>query len=198
VLYIAPIVEGYGDVEAVPALLHRIAVWAGLPGALQVNQPIRVKAASFLSNETYFGNYVQLAAEKAAQQNGSVLILLDCEDDCPGTLGPEILNRARGVRSDVGVLVALAYREYETWFIAGAESLRGLRGLPSDLTRPTLFEAMRDAKGWLGRRMDESYDPVTHQIEFTRALDLDLACESHSFNRLCQRIRELLEGTLEG
>lgn len=39
--YIAPIVEGHGEVEAVPALLHRIGVLAGVEATLRVNAPIR-------------------------------------------------------------------------------------------------------------------------------------------------------------
>ena len=38
--------------------------------------------------------------------------------------------RAAAVRGDVTITVALAYREYETWFLAAANSLRGVGGLP--------------------------------------------------------------------
>lgn len=192
-LYVAPIVEGHGEVEALPALLHRIAIRAGFGGALQVNPPIRVKSGSFLHDKDYFEKYVALACEKAVQDGGSVLILLDCEDGCPGELGPDILQRAQAVRSGVNILVALAYREYETWFILAVRSLRGRGGLPQDLQPPPNPEAIRDAKGWLGQRMAEPYDPVTHQIEFTRAFDLDEARSSASFGRLYQRMAAMLE-----
>ena len=122
-----------------------------------------------------------------------MLIMLDCDDDCPAILGPDLLRRAQGVRGDVGFLVALAHREYESWFIAAARSLRGLRGLPADLAPPDSVEAIRNAKGWLGGRMVGGYDPVTHQIEFTRAFDLNQARTSASFDRLYQRIHSLLK-----
>lgn len=138
--YIAPIVEGHGEVEAVPALLHRIAQGETQNITLRVNSPIRVKAGSFLNNDTYFRKQIILAAAKAAQANGFVLILLDCEDDCPATLGPSILSRARAIREDVDYLVVLAYREYESWFLAAARSLRGVRGLPEDLEPPDLLK----------------------------------------------------------
>ncbi len=192
--YVAPIVEGHGEVEALPALLHRIAIQSGAAGTLRVNPPIRVKAGSFLHDHDYFRKQVALAAAKAAQGGGAVLILLDCEDDCPATLGPELLRRAKAVRGDVVVLVALAYREYETWFLTAARSLRGLRGLPQDLDPPPAPEAIRDAKGWLGARMAFGYDPVIHQLEFSRKLDLEGALANPSFHRFYQRIRQFLEG----
>jgi len=193
--YIAPIVEGHGEVEAVPALLHRIAILAGVEGTLRVNAPIRVKAGSFLRDHDYFRKQVALAAAKAAQGGGVVLILLDCEDDCPATLGPDLLRRAKAVRGDVAVIVALAYREYETWFITAVRSLRGVRGLPHDLDPPPAPESIRDAKGWLGKHMAFGYDPVIHQLEFSRKLDLEQARANSSFNRFCGHIRGFLEGS---
>ena len=94
--YVAPIVEGHGEVEALPALLHRIATLAAVEGTLRVNPPIRVKSGSFLHDHDYFSKQIALAAAKAAQGGGAVLILLDCEDDCPATLGPDLLRRAQG------------------------------------------------------------------------------------------------------
>lgn len=148
--YLASIVEGHGEVEALAPLLHRIARLIGFDGYLVVNPPIRVKSGSFLKDPDYFRKQMILVGAKAAQTGGSVLILLDCEDECPGTLGPALLQKARTVRSDVNIVVALASREYETWFLAAARSLRGRRGLPENLEPPPNPEAIRDAKGWLG------------------------------------------------
>ncbi len=193
--YVAPIVEGHGEVEALPALLHRIAVAITGPGILRVNAPVRVKSGSFLNDHAYFHKQVALAAAKAAQERGAVLILLDCEDDCPAALGPDLAQRAQQVRPDVPVIVALAFREYETWFITAARSLRGLRGLPKNLEPPASPEAIRDAKGWLGSRMPAGYDPVIHQLVFSRKMDLAQARANPSFNHLYEHIRILLEGS---
>lgn len=192
--YVAPIVEGHGEVEALPTLLYRIARLAFGEGTLRVNPPIRVKSGSFLHDDGYFRKQVALAAAKAAQGGGAVLILLDCEDDCPATLGPDLLRRAQAVRTDVDVLVTLAYREYETWFLTAARSLRGLSGLPDNLAPPPAPEAIRDAKGWLGTRMPYGYDPVIHQLAFSRRFNLDEARANPSFNRFYEQILRLLEG----
>jgi hypothetical protein len=191
--YLAPIVEGHGEVEALPALLHRIALAVTGQAALRVNQPIRVKSGSFLQDEEYLRRLVTLAAAKAAQNEGAVLILLDCEDDCPAKLGPSLLPRAQRVRPDVPMIVALAYREYETWFITAARSLRGLHNLADDVQPPDSPETIRNAKGWLGSHMPAGYDPVIHQLAFTRHRNLDEARNNPSFNRLYERIRRFLE-----
>lgn len=192
--YVAPIVEGQGEVHAVPALLHRIFSSMSPAEPLLVNPPIRVKSANFVKDDAYLRKYVTLAMEKArARKGGIVLILLDCEDECPAKLGPTLLERARAVRDDVPVLVALAYREYETWFLAAAQSLRGVHGLPDTLDPPSEPEAIRDAKGWLGEYMPAGYKETTHQLEFTKRFDLDDASSVPSFKRFVQHIRTLLE-----
>jgi len=119
---IVPIVEGHGEVQAVPVLIRRIFAAFQPEIHPQINPPSRIKAGSFLADPAYFEKFIRLAAAKAAQGNGTVLILLDREDDCPRTLGPDLLARARHVRPDIPCIVALAYREYETWFLAAATS----------------------------------------------------------------------------
>jgi Domain of unknown function (DUF4276) len=194
--FLAPIVEGHGEVEAVPALLHRIARDTAFQGVLRVNPPIRVKAGSFLHDQDYFHKQILLASAKAAQEIGSVLILLDCDDGCPADIGPELLRKAREVRSDVNILMSLAYREYETWFITAAPSLAGMRGLPPNSQPPEDPEGIRDAKGWLGERMEIPYDPVTHQIEFTRKFDLHQARSNQSFERMYRIVDSVLRSAL--
>jgi hypothetical protein len=192
VIYIAPIVEGHGEVEALPPLLHRIVAALGYQRQLLVNPPIRIKTGSFLNDFEYRKKMILLASAKAAERQGTVLILLDCEDQCPAELGPILLRQAIEIRSDVRMLIALSYREYETWFLAAARSLRGHRGLPTNLEAPSNPEAIRGAKEWLGQRMETPYDPIVHQAEFSRMIDLDQARSNASFDRLYSRISELI------
>lgn len=182
--FIAPIVEGDGEIDALPALLHRMRDAVSASAVLQVNPPIRIKTGSFLNDQIYFGKYIALAAAKAAQRQGSVLILLDCEDYCAAELGPQLLRKATAVRDDVPMFVTLAPREYETWFLAAAHSLRGVAGLPGDLEPPANAEHIRDAKGWLSERMPGKYDPIRHQTQFSKCMNLDAGRTVQSFDRL--------------
>ena len=192
--FIAPIVEGHGEQQAVQRLLRRIANRTRPDAGLHINEPIRVKAGSFLNDAAYFHRYLALAAAKARQRRpGHVLVLLDSEDHCPARLGPDLLARVQAVTAGVGVVVALAYREYETWFMSAAESLRGVEGLDLQACAPEHPEHTRDAKGWLGRLMPHGYDPISHQLAFTHAFDLHAAERVPSFARLCRKIGALVE-----
>lgn len=188
--FVAPIVEGKGEVEAVPRLLRRFHKEVSPPQHLVVNPPIRVKAGSFLNDSKQFQRHLALAALKAkAYQRGIILILLDCEDDCPATLGPELLRRARETRPDVPATIALAYREYETWFLAAAPSLGGIGGLPEELEAPPNPEAIRGAKEWLSKRLPGGYSEVNHQSLFTEAFSFTQAAAVKSFARLHGRMK---------
>jgi len=191
--FIAPIVEGKGEVEALPKLLHRFFQSFRIQGSLALNPAIRVKASSFVKPGDYFARYIELAARKAkANPRGTVLVLLDCEDDCPARLGPQLLQRAQDVRPDVPIIVILAYREFETWFLAAAKSLRSIGGLPIDLQPPENPESIRGAKEWLGVRMPNGYNQIEHQPLFTERFSLQEACSVNSFSRLKKKLYSFL------
>ena len=188
--FLVPIVEGHGEIESVPLLLRRIAARSSPALVPRINPPTRIKIGSFLNDQDYFFRYVTLAAAKARQADGLVLILLDCDDDCPAMLGPDLLRRAQAVRADVPYLVALAHREFEAWFIAALESLRECAGISPDVEKPENPEVYRDAKGWIGSRRLSGYDPVVDQAAFTAVFDLDEATAAPSFARLLHRLSD--------
>jgi hypothetical protein len=192
--HIVPIVEGHGEEEALPTLLRRFSAECAHEGFIKINPPIRIKAGSFLRDDEYFRKYITLAAAKAVQgdRKGLVFILLDCEDDCPAALGPRLLQNAKAVRADIEYLVVLAYREYESWFIAAAQSLSGVAGLPMDMKAPPDIYAIRGAKEWLGRRMAQKYDPLIHQADFTKRIDFSQASQLKSFRRFRKKFHAYL------
>ena len=103
---IIAIVEGVGEVQAVPILIRRIAD-AIVPGTVpRVPKPIRVNRDRLLK-EGELERYVDLAARQSGA-DGRILILLDADDDCPRERAPTILQRAKATRSDRRIRVVLA------------------------------------------------------------------------------------------
>ncbi len=182
-----PVVEGHGELDAVPVLIRRIGFELG-GKYVRVNPPYRVRSSSFLLFADEFKKAISICALKAKAEDGIVLILLDCEDDCPAQMGHSIAMEAARVRNDVTYLVCLAYREFETWFMYAAKSLAGYAGLPGDLVPPADPEARRDAKGWFGRQMPSGYKETEHQVSLTSRFDLERASTSRSFRRLLDRL----------
>lgn len=188
------IVEGHGEMLAMPVLLRRIAAWLFPQDHVDVVTPIRVQKDRFLQRAEEFSRFLLLARSKAGQDgvgaDGHVLILLDADDDCPMQRASAILEKARCVVPDRKLSVVLANREFEAWFIASAVSLDGVRGLtvrPGD--ERVEAEAPRDAKGWMAVRMPTGYGETTDQPAFAARMNLEMAkARSRSFRKLCKEL----------
>ena len=103
---IVAIVEGPGEVDAIPILIRRIAAIV-LPDTVpEVQRPTRLKRDRFLK-EHELERYVDLAARQSGP-DGGVLIVLDADDDCPPELASRILGRATRARSDRPIKVVVA------------------------------------------------------------------------------------------
>ena len=124
---VVAIVEGDGEVAALPILLRRLGAWLSPDQPVVAPAPIRVRRDRFLNRDEEFRRMLLLAAAKCGAA-GWILVLLDADDDCPAELGPRILERAQRVAPHRPISVVLANREFEAWFLAGAESLNGKRG----------------------------------------------------------------------
>lgn len=188
-----PIVEGHGDVDAVPILIRRLAAALGY-GNVHVEKAIRWPRFKIVK-QGELERAVRLALGKLGVNPGAILILLDAEDDCPARLGPELLERARKVAVTVPVGVVLAAREYEAWFLAALTSLRGRRGISPDAEPPPDPEAIRGAKEaleqWL--RNGGTYSETVDQPALTAYFDLEEARErSPSFAKCWRTVASLL------
>ncbi len=179
---IACIVEGDGEVRALPVLLRRLAESRGIFD-IRIPAPIRVHRDQFMRRDEEFRRKLLLAAAKA--DGGTVLILLDADDDCPVHLAADLNRRALEVLGEVIVAVVVPQREYEAWFLAAAGSLAGKRGLQEDLVAPMDSDAVRNAKGWLSERMPNGrYHEVSDQPAMSALLDIDEALAgSRSFRK---------------
>jgi len=178
------IVEGQGEENAVRLLVRRIATELFALELWTLPHTIRVSRGTILHRPDELRRYLGLAANKAGEQ-GSVLILVDGDKDCPAQLGPQLLRTAQALRTDLRLSVVVATQEYEAWFIAAAESL----GLPH-CESP---EDVRDGKGWLTRARGSKYSPTADQASLTMQFDLEQArSRSDSFDKLCRELHRLL------
>lgn len=191
-LRIVPIVEGHGEDEAVPVLLRRISTEMPSCGPFQVLKPIRGHRASLVKEEELC-RAIGLAALKLkySVQPGDrsmILVILDADQDLPCVLAPTLARFAHNCRADLDVCCIVANIEYESWFVASAETLGDYLRLPEAI--PLAPESLRLGKGWIQRHFNgPKYSETVDQPRLTSKIDLQL-CKSRSpsFDKL---IREL-------
>lgn len=186
-----PIVEGHGEVEAAPVLLRRLLAEADCRN-VGVGRPIRRTQSQLHSKEG-----VQAGVRLALLQPecAAVVILFDGEDHCPKELAASVRAWAREAAAGKPCDVVIAYREYETWFLAALESLRGQYGIPQNATAPPDPESKRDAKGALEEFMpaDRAYSETGDQPAMSAVFDMGLAHRrNRSFRKLVKAIGDLL------
>ena len=201
-LVVAPIVEGHGEVAALRVLLSRI--WQELLGGeyLEVLRPIREKRSRLATDQgRSLSKAVELAANKltasasAANDPTLILILLDADDDLPCILGPRLLAIAQSARADYDIACVVANVEYETWFVAAADSLPEAIDLREGERPPNNPEALRYGKGWVKQRfLGGYYSETVDQPKLTARFDL-ATCRSRSpsFDKLCRDLEARLK-----
>jgi hypothetical protein len=204
-LRIAPIVEGHGEVASVPILLRRIGNELLGGTYIAVLPPVRVTRTRIVRRAgsareapvvepRELARAVELAGRKIAAHGDPpapalVLILLDADEDCPARLAPSM----RQVLPQPNIACVLAKVEYETWFVAAAESLTEFLDL-GQTPVPIDPEERRLGKPWIQQRFrGPRYSPTIDQPRMTNAMDLRQCRErSPSFDKLCRE----LEGRL--
>ena len=180
---IQTIVEGHGETSAVPELLRRLQA-EGRASGLKINRPIRRKRHELVERDG-LQKSIRLALLQA--EVGAVLVLFDADNDCPKDLAKRLDLWAKEVCGSIPVAIVMATREYEAWFLAALESLRGRNGVLTAAEPPTDPEGIRGAKEALEERMNPSagYSPSTDQVALTAQMDLGLAYRrSRSFQHL--------------
>jgi hypothetical protein len=165
---IQPIVEGHGEVEAVPVLLRRLRDLAEA-FTINVGRPIK-RHRSQLIEEKPLRDSVRLALLKA--DCAAVIIIFDGDDDCPATLGPRVQAWAQEEAGQVPCAVVIPHREYEAWFLAARHP---------PYSNP---ESVRDAKGALDELVG-GYLPTVDQPSFSATFEMSRAyAQSRSFRRM--------------
>ena len=193
---IIPIIEGQGEIDAVPTLLYKI--WHDLQQwPWQVGKPFRANSLGRLKK--YLASLLRKASNR--KDCRALLILLDLDDGCAVETAKQLAEEIRKLNLAQPVAIVFAVREYEAWFLASLPTIVGHHSLPSDLIYEGDVEGKRDVKGWFAKRMlpSKRYNPTTHQKLFTSLIDVELAYEhSRSFRRLYHAIEQLLEAAESG
>lgn len=189
------VVEGKGEVRAIPVLVGRLLARLEATDRWFVDQePVRQPRGHLVDEKVSsperpcrpdeVARAVGLALKR--RDVGAVVVLCDADDDCPATWGPSATDVVRRSTPGTGIM---AVREYETWLVQGRSE--------EELHRHGVAEpeATRDAKGLL-KRLVAGYKPTVHQLRLTRELDLDRVwARSDSFDKLVRSLAALCEVT---
>jgi hypothetical protein len=191
-LSIVPVVEGDGEFAAIPLLLRRILYEKYNLYNFDVGQPVNTRGGSKLVNE--FEKFLRHAQGKP--ECGAILVLLNSDDGCPKELAANLAARCNQTGVGKPVAIVCATREYEAWFLASLETIRGNSGIPESASFSGNAETLREVKEWLTQQMPQgqAYKPTLHQASLTQRMDLELAhANSRSFQRLCHAVEQLVD-----
>jgi hypothetical protein len=195
------IVEGKGEIAAARQLVERLMGQAGVFD-FRIARPIR-QSSSQLVRQEGIRKAVELAV--ITEDVAAILIIFDGDLElprgegvaapfCPKTDVQQLLQSAQEAARGVPCQIVVAYKEYESWLLAGIEGIRGKHGIPDDARCPKNFETVRDAKGQLAAAMGngQKYLPLLHQVSMTAHFDLGLAFRrSRSFRKLVKAFADL-------
>lgn len=205
------LVEGPGDVSAIPALAGR---WrTELPPELQGqlfvdDRSIRIGGLHEFTGPRHQSDWLRFLRYAATRPSlGAILAVFDGDSAkmegapfCAVTTARTLAERGRA--AGAGTLFSLAVvflqQEYESILIAAANQLPDID--PQAPQPPNPEAAPRDAKGWLDDHLPEGYDPVRDQRRLTQAVqDWQPVRDTHrSFRRFENALRQLAVAVASG
>ena len=213
--------EGQGEEAALPVLVRKLIEERNCGDRLFVDKevirdsnPVKWNKAESKPDFTKWVSRVKIASRR--DNLGGVLAVYD--GDAPSfPAGPGIrfcaANAAKqmacaaaqaGAGKVFSLVVVFACVEYESWIIAGIESLAGKRysdgrpAVPSDLKFPP-GDCEAHGKKWLEKHCP-GYRPTLGQGELTELLDLNVVRKRRlrSFQRLEHAVGQLLDAAVCG
>lgn len=209
-LRIAPIVEGHGEVISARKLLER--VWYEVAGgeSVDVLKPVRRPRTKLLkrnptTHEILPDRYeilraIKLASMKLANTDEPdtpqlVLLMFDADEDCPKKIVEALTNILDEVDPRIDLATVIPCVEYETWFVAAADSLKDFLDLRPGDDKILDPETERLGKKWVQDRfLPQRYSETADQVRLTSRMDLQLCRErSPSFDKLCRELQKRLK-----
>ena len=189
---ILPIVEGDGDLKAVPLLLRNLVTLHGLHET-QILPPH--KRGELPKVAAGFDNYFRMALK----ENAAILLVLDFDCEycgCPIHEAEKLYHRAQGIRSNWPFKIAFLVKEFESLFLAETQAATNVLALPPNTEFPDIPETIRDTKGWLSKALPKgsSYKPTVHQAKITAHLNFEKLRETSSdFRHLENALLHLIQ-----
>lgn len=179
---ICSIVEGYGDVKAIPSLIAKTTAAAGKP-AVSPN-PIRAGEWAKIRREGELERLLTLAESRKWNQ---ILIITDLDDDCPVEESASVRDRIETWKDGRDIKISLVFLkcEYEVLFLQAPSCL----GEYDPAKLPDSPDEVRAAKGAVKAVIGKRYKETEDQLIFTNRLDLDaLRAASRCFRKLEKEI----------
>lgn len=162
------LVEGDGEVEALPILVRRILAQKNRYD-LQVIRPFNAHNRNNLFKNGGLERFLKALAKKSP---GGILVLFDAEQDCALELARDLAARTRNTGAHLPVAIVAAKYHYENWLIYD--------------------ESIPDPKRWLKKQWGR-YRETLDQPAFSATLDLAKAYRRcRSFKRLYHALEQLL------
>ncbi|MBI2898753.1 MAG: hypothetical protein HYY17_01065 [Planctomycetes bacterium] len=182
------VVEGYGEVDAVPNLCARILTFLNVRDWFVDPEPIRQPRSRLVDERVRSprrpcrAETVEKALLLARRRPADgVLLICDSDDDCPAVWGPDAGSVVRRIMPGGCVMVV---REYETWLLLNQPD-NALRR--AGIVAP---ERLRDARGAL-QRIVKGYLSTVHMLPQTRLIDIgSLLKKSGSFEKLVRTVAQ--------
>ena len=187
---IQPIVEGHGEVPAVPVLVRKLGELMGIP-YVPVGAPFRSKRSQLIQKDG-----LQRVISRAREEPGcaAILVLFDADDDCPKEEAPTLLQWAEEASAPLPCAVVMANKEYEAWFLSNLEVLLQARGINPAEPYEKDPETKRDAKGELESRFGGNFNYIEKkdQPAFTALTNWVLVHQRcRSFRKMSKETRRL-------
>jgi len=178
---IVPIVEGHGEVEALPVLLRKLLHGMSVFD-VQIGKPINAHGAGGLRSR--LERFVKYAARRP--DCDAIIVVRDSEDECPLELALDYVCRTLEAGCALPIAFAIAKRIYESWLVASIETIAGVRGMPEDACFDGDPETLSSPKAWLTSQMPpgHAYKETLDQAAMTDRLDPVVARRCRSFRRL--------------
>ena len=182
------IVEGQGEVAALPILVRRL-----VPD-VTVSPPWRVRRHQMSHPSLALLEKAVQGLARQLDDGDGILVVADADEDCAVELAKTLRKRCGGLPRRRRLAVVIANREFEAWLAAGAATLAGRRDLPATLVPPEDPDSLRNPKEWFASRMPQRYQETLHQPAFAASFDVEAARSSRSFRKFVKEVTRLARG----